>query len=359
MAILKEYKCPGCGGAVTFDVLSQKMKCSFCETEYEVDELEAMGAEADTPSSGEEQQDYGGQWEPGETDGMRSYVCHSCGGEIVGDENTSATICPFCGNPVVMAGNVTGLLKPDLVIPFQLDKKAAKAAYEKHLEGKKLLPRVFKSENHIDKITGIYVPFWLYSADAQGDMHYQATRTRTWSDSKNIYTETSYYAVRRSGTLHFDAVPVDGSVKMDDTLMESIEPFDSSKAVEFRTAYLAGYLADKFDVDAEAGAPRAGQRMRQSTEKYFDNTVTGYATVVKESGTVRLANSSVKYALYPVWLLNTTWNGTKYTFAMNGQTGKMVGDLPVDKKESRKWFWGITAISTVVLFVLQFLARTL
>ena len=105
------------------------------------------------------------QWQEGEADGLRSYVCKSCGGEIVGDENTAATSCPFCGNPVVMMGQFSGALKPDLVIPFKLDKKAAKEGLKKHLTGKRFLPKIFKDQNHIDEIKGIYVPFWLFDTD--------------------------------------------------------------------------------------------------------------------------------------------------------------------------------------------------
>ena len=149
----------------------------------------------------------GSEWQDGESEGLRTYVCKSCGGEIVGDANTAATACPFCGSPVVMTGQLSGALKPDYVIPFKLDKKAAKERLKKHLTGKRLLPKAFKSENHISEVKGIYVPFWLYDTDADADIRYRATKTRFWSDSDYDYTETSYYAVHRSGSLGFDHVP--------------------------------------------------------------------------------------------------------------------------------------------------------
>ena len=121
----------------------------------------------------------GSEWQEGEADGLRSYVCKSCGGEIVGDENTAATACPFCGNPVVMMGQFSGDLKPDYVIPFKLDKKAAKEALNNHYKGKVLLPKVFKDQNHIDEIKGVYVPFWLFDAGADVNIRYRATRVRT------------------------------------------------------------------------------------------------------------------------------------------------------------------------------------
>ena len=317
---LQEYKCPCCGGAIAFDSTLQKMKCPFCDTEFEMEALAAYDSELQQEQADDMtwETSAGTQWQDGETDGFKTYVCKSCGGEIVGDENTAATSCPFCGNPVVMMGQFAGALKPDYVIPFKLDKKAAKAALNRHYQGKRLLPKVFKDQNHIDEIKGIYVPFWLFDADAKASIRYKGTRVRAWSDSDYDYTETSYYSIVRGGDVGFERVPVDGSTKMADDLMESIEPFDFSGAVDFQTAYLAGYLADKYDVDAGQSIERANQRIKKSTEDTFAATVKGYTTVMPEFTNIRLQNGKAKYALYPVWLLNTTWQGHNYTFAMNG-----------------------------------------
>ncbi|MBE6714618.1 MAG: hypothetical protein E7575_04965 [Ruminococcaceae bacterium] len=357
MAVLQEYKCPCCDGAIEFDTSAQKMKCPYCDTEFEMETLLAYDEELKDGFDDDMQWQSaaGGQWQEGETQGLRIYVCNSCGGEIVGEETTAATECPFCSNPVVMMGQFAGDLKPDYVIPFKLNKKAAKDALRRHYSSKKLLPKVFKDENHIDEIKGIYVPFWLYDADANAHIRYKATRIRRWSDSNYRYTETSYYSVTRKGRIGFELVPVDGSSKMDDTLMESIEPYDFSQAVDFQTAYLAGFLADKYDVDSEQSIGRANERIKRSTEDAFAKTVTGYTTVVPVSSNVCLENGVAKYALYPVWILNTTWKDKKYTFAMNGQTGKLVGDLPLDKGAYRKWLFGIAGIASVAAFALSYL----
>lgn len=357
MATLQEYKCPCCGGAIAFDSTVQKMKCPYCDTEFEMETLVGYDEDlkADAPDEMSWDTTAGSEWDSGETDDMNVFVCNSCGGEIVCDKNTAATSCPYCGNPVVLMGRFSGDLKPDIVIPFKLDKEAAKAGLMAHLQGKRLLPKIFRDQNHIDEIKGVYVPFWLFDAEADANIRYKATRTRAWSDSRFNYLETSYYSVLRGGRLSFNAVPVDGSSKMADELMESIEPFDLSQAVDFQTAYLAGYLADKYDVNAEQSIERANERIKNSTEIAFANTVVGFQSVTPESSSIHLNSGKAKYALYPVWLLNTTWNGSKYTFAMNGQTGKFVGDLPVDKSASSKWMLGITAIGTAALFALQYL----
>lgn len=357
MAGLQEYKCPCCGGAIAFDSKLQKMKCPYCDTEFEMETLASYDAELKNEPESEMhwQTTAGAEWEEEELCDLCTYVCSSCGGEIVADATTAATSCPYCDNPVVVMGKLSGSLKPDLVIPFKLDKKAAKTALKRHYSGKRLLPKVFKDENHIDEIKGLYVPFWLFDADAEAHIRYKATRSRHWSDANFDYTETSFYAVTRGGSLAFADVPVDGSTKMRDELLESIEPFDLSAAVDFQTAYLAGYLADKYDIDAQQSIQRANERITKSTEDAFASTVHGFTTVMAEASAIQLKEGTVKYVLLPVWLLNTKWKGTTYTFAMNGQTGKLVGDLPVDKGAYKRWLLGLTGIISAACFALSYL----
>ncbi|MBR5135260.1 MAG: hypothetical protein IKV35_06650 [Clostridia bacterium] len=359
MAVLQEYKCPCCGGAISFDSTLQKMKCPYCDTEFDVQTLIELDADLQQDQTDDMAWEMraGAEWNETEESDLVSYVCESCAGEIVCEKTTVATSCPYCDNPVVVTGKVSGSLKPDYVIPFKLNKQDAVNGYKKHLKGKRLLPKVFHDEAHIQDMKGVYVPFWLFDADANAHMRYRATRVRGWSDSDYNYTETQHYAVIRGGNIAFERVPVDGSEKMADDLMESIEPFEFSDAVDFQTAYLAGYLADRYDVTAEQSVERANQRIKQTTDDVFRSTVGGYATVVTDSSQIRLENGKASYALYPVWLLNTTWKGKTYTFAMNGQTGKFVGDLPLDKKAYWKWFFGLTGIFTALTFGFMWLTR--
>lgn len=355
MAVLQEYKCPCCTGALTFDSTLQKMKCPYCDAEFDVESLadldQELNKEPAAPAADNDWEELGGEvWREGEGEGFSVYVCNSCGGEIIGDDTTAASSCPYCGNSVVMMGKLSGSLKPELVIPFKLDKKAAVAALKKHYKGKRLMPNVFKDENHIDEIKGIYVPFWLFDANVDADVSYEATRVRTWGDRKNEYTETSYYQVDRGGTLAFKDIPVDGSTKMPFYIMESIEPFDISQATQFQSAYLAGYLADKYDVDSQECIRRAEARIKKSAEDSFASTVQGFSSVTAKESDIRLLENTAKYALFPVWYLNTSWKGNKYTFAMNGQTGKLVGDLPLDKMKALKWFWGLAALISGALY---------
>ncbi len=351
MAILQQQKCPCCGGNVEFDVASQNLKCPYCDTEFDPEALREAEAEQDNAAPDTiTWEAENAVWSDCEKDSICSYVCQSCGGEIVADSTTGATSCPYCDSPVVLKEQFENDLRPQLVIPFQVDKKAAKEALKRHIASKKFIPAVFKDENHLDEIKGVYVPYWLFSGTAEASAHYKATKTRLWSDAKFNYTETTYFDVFRSGAVPFANVPVDGSQKADDALMESVEPFDVTKAVDFSTEYLAGFLAERYDVSAEQSRQRANERVRQSIVDALGDTVNGYSSVAAQNTGMQIADGSYKYALYPVWLLNTTWNNQKYTFAMNGQTGKFVGDLPVDKKAVWKRIAMLTPIIGAVAY---------
>ncbi|MGI5976426.1 MAG: hypothetical protein ACOX68_01845 [Candidatus Limivicinus sp.] len=375
---VSNYKCPGCTGPLHFDSGTGKLECEYCGNSYTVEEIEKLYAPAEEtkpeagdagvdenpsgeePREGEEGEMHwnldsaGSQWGD-ESGDVKVYNCPNCGAELICDATTAATSCPYCDNPTIIPSSLSGSLKPDLVIPFKLDKEAAKEAFRKHLKGKKLLPKLFRSENHIDEIKGIYVPFWLFDADAEANLGFTGTKTRSWSDSDYDYTETRYYDLQRSGSVGFDNIPVDGSEKMDDKLMESLEPFNAKEAVDFKTAYLAGYLADRYDVAADKCTERINQRVRQSTIEAFRSTTAGYSTVTPRYSNVNVENGRARYALYPVWIMNTTWKDQKFTFAMNGQTGKFVGNLPVDKSLAAKWRIIYSLCSFAVLYGLCWL----
>ena len=207
----------------------------------------------------------------------------------------------------------------------------------------------------LEKITGMYVPFWLYDCSGDLDGSYKATRVHSWSDSRYHYTKTDHFLLKRSAGANFVGIPLDGSSKMDDTFMESIEPFDYQEARDFDTAYLTGYLADKYDVPAENGEERIRQRVDQSMDELLQSSFSGYASVVPSSRQVRIDHGKARYVLLPVWMLNTKFNDKIYTFAMNGQTGKMTGSLPICPKRTAAWFAGICAGVTALGMLIQML----
>lgn len=374
---ITNYKCPACTAPLYYDGESDKLKCDYCGCSYsvsEVEELMAAKTDAAVEAADEEKTELpdiegeaqiemdgdlnsepdGEHWDV--SDGMMAYNCPSCGAELICDETTAAMSCPYCDNPTIIPTSISDALKPDLIIPFKLDKDMAKAAFREHIKGRKLLPKVFSQENHIDEIKGVYVPFWLYDADVNADYEFSGTQVRSWRDRDYIYTETRYFNLERSGNVSFDNIPVDGSKQMDNELMESIEPYDISQAVDFKNAYLAGYFANRYDVDANTNRERAGERIKNSVFQSFSQTTSGYISVAARRGNIHIEKCKAKYAFFPVWILNTTWRGKKYFFAMNGQTGKFVGDLPIDK--ALRWKWhaiyalGISAVVFALTWVL-------
>lgn len=347
MSTSLELKCSNCGGNVKFDAAMQSFKCESCDSVFNREQLtghdEGLENEQQVVELPESEYNWQVSGGSGELEGMNTYSCKSCGAQVVTDPNTSASECPYCNSPIIMTGQLTGMNKPDCVIPFKLDKKGALEALKSFSKGKKLLPSDFTGENKVKEMKGVYVPFWLFDCDVSADIIYDATRTRSWSDSKYNYVETSHYNVMRSGEICFADIPVDGSSKMDDAYMEGVEPFDYKDMTEFDPAYLSGFLADKYDVDAEASFPRAQERVARSTQDAFRSTVHGYASVVPKSSSIRTGNGVCRYALLPVWMLNSKYNGKKYTYAINGQTGRVSGELPVDRKKFWLWFGGIAA----------------
>ena len=371
------YQCPLCTGPLHFNAGTGKLECEYCDGSFSVEEIESFyakknekaaqaAAEAEqeqqkqeaqaTPEVGEADPGWdlsgvGGEW-GSDADGVRVYNCPSCGAELICDEATAATACPYCDNPTIIPGQLGGALKPDYIIPFKLDKKHAIGALKKHYRKRPLLPKAFQTANHLEEIKGIYVPFWLFDGAAKGRMVFDATRSRVYQEGNYEVTETQHYKVVREGNIVFEHIPVDGPRKMPDDYMDSLEPFDYSQMADFSTAYLPGYLADKYDVSARESCERADQRASSTLSASLESTVKGYEHVSVQQENIHLDRNKVKYALLPVWLLRTKWEGSEYLFAMNGQTGKLVGDLPIDKNKKRLAFWGCYAIFFLIMAAL-------
>ncbi|MCL2276525.1 MAG: hypothetical protein FWC21_01370 [Treponema sp.] len=357
---LKEYKCPACGGAVKFDSATQKMKCPFCDTEFEMAALEQYQKEIAVAKEDTFNLDGQGdlkEWEESELNDLTQGSCPSCGSELLGDKNTAAMVCPNCGNTQIVLRRLTGLLKPEYVIPFKLDKKAATETLKNFYKNKKLLPDLFTRNNRVNSIQGVYLPYWLFDADATGRVTYKATKTSGWADANYTYTKTDFYSVVREGAMQFEKIPVDGSEKMDDSYMDAIEPFNYAELKDFQTAFLSGYVAEKYDVEAENCKDRAVKRIKSTVETEFRKSVTGYQTVTKENSSVNADSKKISYGLFPAWVLNTKYNNENYLFLMNGQTGQLVGKLPSDKGKEWKYrllYTGIIgAIFTVIIQLMR------
>ena len=353
---ITNFQCPACTGPLHYDGESGKLQCDYCGSSFTVAEIEALykdkldsaaqhGQAAEQAAAQEPEAEQPWGWDAVSDDwgeagvNMRAYSCPSCGAELICDATTVATQCPYCGNPTVVPSQFDGNLKPDYILPFKLDREAAIKALREFYKGKRLLPKAFADENQIEKIQGVYVPFWLFNGTAEVDMSFAATRSMTHRQGDQIITETDHFQLRRSGDVDFERIPVDGSRRMPDAHMDAIEPFDYNGLKPFSPGYLPGFLANKYDVEQEECARRADERAAKTAGQVVAATAGGgYATCVPTGQSIRLRRGEVNYALLPVWMLSTRWNGKSFLFAMNGQTGKLIGDLPVSKALYWSWF---------------------
>lgn len=342
------YKCPCCGSPLKYDGFSQKLSCKSCDNEFDAESLEAV-QRFEAEDAGFEQLNWNmGSGQSGEGFASNTYVCQSCGAELMTDETTTATECAYCGSPIVLATNLNEGVHPEYVLPFKIDEETARKKFHNYFHGKKLIPNVFEtSKNRIAEIRRLYVPYWLFSCTADAHITYNATRVSVRRMGNREETRTRHYLVRRTGRLSFEGIPVDGSEKLDNRITESLEPYDFSEAIPFTPATLSGSLADRPDVDEAFCRERANERLRHSTCDTFRNTVVGFTTVVDQSCSIHIEDGTGVPVLLPIWLIRTQKEVKgeikDYTFAINGQTGELTCDIPFSRGKAAKWFFGLTA----------------
>ena len=318
------YKCPNCGAPLIFMAGKSTVTCQFCNTEFEAATIDEFFRDKNARAA---------VWTDDEFKNFHAFTCSSCGAELVCDENTMATECVYCGNPTMIPKRFDGMLKPDFVIPFKKTKADAVNALKEFYKGKKLLPSDFTANNRVEAIQAMYVPFWLFDADVKAQVDFRAAKVKHSNKSEH----KKIFSCQRTGKLRFERIPADGSKKMDDDFMDSIEPFDFGELVPFSAAYFAGYLADKFDVDAGECKARVVERIDNSTMEELEKTVEDYQEVSVEASNIEKHFKNVSYTMVPVWILTTRYKDKPYTFMMNGQTGKVVGALPYDFAKSILW----------------------
>ena len=349
------YNCPCCGAPLAYDAANKNLKCASCGNSYELEALEAMnpaesagGVQFDLPQE---------TFSASEAAQMQAYICKGCGAELLTDDTTTATECPYCGSPTILPDRIDNSVKPEMVIPFTVTKEQAQKQFEEYFHGKILLPNIFKnSRNRITEMRKLYVPYWLFDCDAQGNIVYDAEKKSTSRQGDYEIENIEHYIVRRAGSMSFESIPVDGSEKLDNKITESLEPYDLSAAVPFQPAVLAGAMADHADVDAAACEGRAVERVENSMASELRDTVKGYSSVRERSKNIFAEGGKVTPVLMPVWLITTEKDGKIYTFAINGQTGKLTCDVPADNKKSWLWgggvFAGVMGIGTLILHLM-------
>ena len=258
-----DHKCPGCRAPIFFVPSLGKWRCEYCNGEYTLEELQKFN----NASSLEHNKDV--HLSENNEDLYTSYKCKNCGAEIVADNETAATFCVYCGNTAILKSKLSGQFKPDLIIPFKKEKKVAINAFKNLSKGRPFLPDDFNDEKNIEKIRGIYIPFWIYDMIVMGGIEGRGQKVSSWSRGDTRYTKTDYYKIYRDGSIRFNKIPVDGSSRFDNDIMSSIEPFDYKELIPYNHAYLSGFLAERYDIEGDTLVGEAVSRAVESTKTTF------------------------------------------------------------------------------------------
>ncbi len=342
---VKLYRCPNCSADLKFDPDKQLFCCEYCRSEFSEQQVNAMlqqrrEQEQDQSRVQERLQQFPrpDSFDPENaseqefSENTRMYECPSCGSQIVSDMNTAASFCFYCHNPVILKGRVEGMYRPAKVLPFAFGKDMALSYFKNWIKGKRYVPKDLASDLQLEKMTGLYVPFWVFDAVTSSHLDADAERVKTWTSGNYRYCKTSYYHVVRDIHAEYDGIPADGSLKIEDDLMEAIEPFDYSQLKDFDMAYLSGFFADKYDVDKDHIYPRIEERMFQSNEQKMDETVS-FSRVHNRHVDHSVRRVRWDYMLLPVWFMTFHYKGKVWEYAINGQTGKIAGELPINRKK--------------------------
>ena len=335
-----EHRCPTCHSSISYDPKLDKWKCKYCYNSFTIDEINKYN---DKKKNVEEY------------NGYVSYKCESCGAEIIVDENTSATFCVYCGNTAILKSKLTGKFNPTSLIPFKTEKEDAIKAFKALSKGRPLIPNEFLDEKNIEKIRGVYVPFWLYDVNVAGDVEMLGKRVKKYTDGYQSVTLVDRYEITRGGTMRFNSIPIDGSSRFDNDIMNSIEPYNYNELVPYNQAYLSGFYAEKYDLEGEVLFNEVAVRALNSAEDYFVATARTYKDVTVVENKLKAEELHKEYVLLPVWMLNIKYKNKLYKFSMNGQTGECVGNIPVDKGKVIKFLIIIFAILFIVSMIFWYI----
>ena len=312
------YKCPNCDGDLRFDPAAQKYKCEYCFSLFSEEELAAI------------QQGMQDEQEHKNENEAVIFTCPSCGAEIVTEETTAATFCYYCHNPVVLTGRLSGEFLPDQVIPFAIDKETAIKKFLEHVQKKKFIPKAFFNKKQMESMTGVYFPYWMYDCDMKGTLEAEGTKIRIWMAGEEEFTETKFYHVAREGNISLKNLTREALRKANHVLAEGILPYNFAERKPFSMGYLSGFLAEKRDIEKDELQQAMEQEMQEYGKDLLRETINGYNGVTTRNCTLAGVKGNSSYVLLPVWTVTYKGrNGKIYYYSMNGQTGKICGELPI------------------------------
>lgn len=344
-----DNKCPACGAQITFDPTKQCWSCEYCGSDFNLEQLQKYNNASSAKVNIKEEKVI-------KTEEIDSYHCKNCGATIVADDYTTSTFCVYCGSNAILKERIQNNRVPDMIIPFAKKKEDAIAAFKKLSKGRPLMPKLFNKQENIEKIRGIYIPFWIYSMAMDGKVTLSGQKVRTWSSGNTEYVKTDIYSMVRDGSMEFKKVPVDASTRFTDDIMNTIEPFDYNELKEYNHAYLSGFLAEKYDVEGNDAYKTAISRIEETTKNIVIDSCRRYSSVKINANDMHPIDKKEEYILLPVWMVNVKYNNKMYLFAMNGQTGEFVGNIPLDIKKTIIYSVIIFSICLIVSIIISYIS---
>lgn len=305
------YDCPNCGGNLRFDISLQKLHCDYCGTDLD-------------PYSYEKKKD-AVESQVFET---TVYTCPQCGGEIM-TTNVSATgFCTYCGASTILDSRIRNEKRPARIIPFQKTKEDCKKSFAAMMRRSLYAPKELKSPEYLENFRGIYIPYWMYDFKINQIKGMRGSTSARHGD----YIVTKHYSLNCDMDTSYNGVSFDASSSLDDSLSESIAPFDANGAKDFTPSFLCGFYADTADVPANT---YKGDALSLIAEDVVDRAKSqifpgrGAVTPSDPERVLRYSSSKPACAMFPVWFLTYRHKDRVAYAVMNGQTGKISSDLPI------------------------------
>ncbi|MCR5215771.1 MAG: hypothetical protein K6C69_02435 [Lachnospiraceae bacterium] len=308
-------KCNSCGAGMRFDPATQRLVCDYCNNTQDI-----FSQTGENISEGSEA--------PAEYETM-IYTCPNCGGDICCDSDTAVTFCNYCGSSVELEGRLVTMEAPSGVIPFQITKEQAKEAYQKRCRQALFVPKYMKEESKLEQIRGIYMPYWLYDLDMKDDVHFKGKKSYRRGD----YIITDHYRLTTNVDAHYEGTSFDASSNFTDELSMSIAPYKVAMEKPFSQGYLSGFYADVADVKNKVYSQKSKEVVGDAiTESLIHTKPYLQYGAGKEDGNIakHLHIRKKRLAYFPVWFLATERQGYVSYAVINGQTGKLAADLPID-----------------------------
>ncbi len=361
-------KCPNCGGQVAYEPGQAKVICRFCLAEMDSDDFSKLSGRVEYDKENIDLMSAipGRMWgwdkesEPTPvaelTQNIDEYIeanlyhCKSCGAELMINGTEATTFCSYCGSSEIVFERVSKEVRPRWIIPFKLTQEEALSAIkERFSQGSYIHSKI--KELTVDNVHAIYMPYWLFDIYIRRKMIVEAS---TRDDGTFLY--------EREASCHYKNVTADASMKLNNEMSRRLEPFYTDEMVEFDIAYLSGFYADRYDVPKEAVEATCVQRCRN----YLDDSILGSCRHVDAMSFGGMTNyekkdvreyyeiENVQYALFPAYFVNLKYDKGRELVIVNGQTGKVVGNLPYDKKQLVKKFIKNSLIACLIYGILAY-----